>query len=214
VPARRYFRLILAAHPEVEALTGRQWTLPDPQVFFDWASDYDHKMKHEFNIPGYEFLVYLRHHGFPSPLLDWSRSLYVATYFAFARANAERVAVFVYREYGKAGKVTTSSEAEIVELGPYVRGHSRHFLQQSQYTMCKFFHDGDWHFVPHYDVFSGKDPTLDQDHLWKLTAPATERTKVLRILDEHNLNAFSLFQSDEALLETLALRRIEFLNGP
>lgn len=30
--------------------------------------------------PGYEFMIYTRHHGFPSPLLDWSRSPYVALF--------------------------------------------------------------------------------------------------------------------------------------
>ena len=48
-----------------------------------------------------------------------------------------------------------------------------------------------------------------QGFCWKYTIPATERTKVLRILDEHNLNAFSLFGSEESMMETLATR--EFL---
>ena len=38
----------------------------------------------------------------------------------------------------------------------------------------------------------------------------SERTKVLRMLGDHNINAYSLFDSDEALLETLALRRLLF----
>ena len=38
----------------------------------------------------------------------------------------------------------------------------------------------------------------------------SERTKVLRMLDDHNINAYSLFDSAEALLETLALRRLLF----
>lgn len=46
----------------------------------------------------------------------------------------------------------------------------------------------------------------DQDALWKIVIPASERTKVLTRLDKYNLNAFSLFDSEESLMETLAFR--------
>jgi hypothetical protein len=42
--------------------------------------------------------------------------------------------------------------------------------------------------------------------------PGTERVKVLQTLDKYNLNAFSLFQGDEALLETIATRSIDFVD--
>lgn len=31
----------------------------------------------------YGFMTRLRHHGFPSPLLDWPQSPYIAAFFAF-----------------------------------------------------------------------------------------------------------------------------------
>lgn len=63
-----------------------------------------------------------------------------------------------------------------------------------------------WRFVPHETVFGRNNP--EQDVLWKFSIPWTARVKVLKSLDDHNVNAFSLFESDEALLETIALRRL------
>jgi hypothetical protein len=65
-----------------------------------------------------------------------------------------------------------------------------------------------WSYAPHEGVFSRNDP--NQDVLLKFTIPATERIKVLTALDSYNLNAFSLFDSEEALMETMALRHIDF----
>jgi hypothetical protein len=95
----------------------------------------------------------------------------------------------------------------LYRCGPYVRTHRRHVLQQSEYTLCMGF-DDEWRFEK-YDVI------FDQGHrqqgmCWKFTIPASERKKVLRLLDEYNLNAFSLFGSEESLMDTLALRQFSF----
>jgi hypothetical protein len=65
-----------------------------------------------------------------------------------------------------------------------------------------------WQFANHEDVFARNDP--DQDVLWKFNIPWTQRLKVLRLLDSYNLNAFSLFDSEETLIETLAIQELEF----
>jgi hypothetical protein len=45
--------------------------------------------------------------------------------------------------------------------------------------------------------------------LLKMTIPAKERLKVLSYLDKFNLNEFTLFDNEEALLEMLAMRVID-----
>jgi len=49
-----------------------------------------------------------------------------------------------------------------------------------------------------------------QDLLWKFSIPTSEKFKVLRRLDLYNLNAFSLFSSEESLMQTMALREFHF----
>lgn len=202
----RYFRLAATAKPQVESFTGQRWPELDVPELTTWAEKYDSLRFTPF--PQYEYFGYLRHHGFPSPLLDWSASPFVAAFFAFANAKADRVALFVYREHSDSGSKTGSSnDSQIHTLGPYVRTHSRHFLQQSRYSLAAKFDEGRWRFATHDSVF--EKGRVDQDRLWKFTVPATERKKVLQHLDRFNLNAYSLLRDEEALLRTIAFRELE-----
>jgi hypothetical protein len=66
--------------------------------------------------------------------------------------------------------------------------------------------DGELSYARHDDAFAQVDE--GQDELWKFTIPSSERHKALTALDRHNVNAFSLFGSEESLMETIALREI------
>ncbi|WP_054773445.1 FRG domain-containing protein [Methylogaea oryzae] len=88
-----YYHLISKIKPEVEVFTNHIWPNIDVVAIERRLEAYD-SLRLDF-LPVCEYLIYLRHHGFPSPFLDWSRSLYVAAFFAFQKAEADRVAVFV-----------------------------------------------------------------------------------------------------------------------
>lgn len=206
-----YYHLISALKSQVETYSTRKWEIAEPPEMEKVLKDFDGWGLHKFPTQEiYSYMVYLRHHGFPSPLLDWSRSSYIAAFFAFrsgVKPRDGKVSIFAFSEMPERDYVGGNSIPLVRRIGPHVRAHRRHFLQQSDYTMCAIFEDGPWRFANHETVFSLDNKK--QDILWKFNIPWAERTKVLTQLDAYNLNAYSLFESEESLMETLAFRTLE-----
>ena len=202
-----YQTILEIVHKHVATCTGRKWDLNE-EINYERG----------FKLPAYGFMAYLRHNGFPSPLIDWTRSPYIAAFFAFRKLHSianhkEYVSIYVYREYcGTVGKGWLSNEPHVHTLGSTIATDSKHYLQQSEYSFCIKKKSGDkWVYANHEDITPYMiEDTPAQDDLAKYTIPVSEQKKVLKKLDSMNITAYSLFNSEPSLMETLALREIVF----
>lgn len=204
-PKRRwledYYRRMVAAKTVVESLLPRGSAPIDLQTISNALRDQTFFPQ---PLPHYDLLVHLRHHGFPSPFLDWSASPYVASYFAFEQPQGEQVALYVYQEFVGMAKTHAHDAPHLVSFGPFVQTHPRHVLQQAQYTMAASLEAGAWKIAAHEDVFAlGSE---SQDKLLKLVVPSSEASIALDDLDEMNISAYSLFQTEDSLFRTLGRR--------
>ncbi len=199
----RYYRYAYSAKTKVETFTEKDWDVLTPPKYEEWL---DKKDVFDYNnFPAYNYLAYLRHHGFPSPLLDWTDSPYIAIFFAFAECAdmSEQASLYCFLESADIGKLRSSDQPEIYSFGPYAKIHRRHVLQQCQYTICVEL-DQDYNpiYADHERVFCREEGK--QDRLWKFNIPITKRFKILKILNQMNVNAFSLFGSEDSLIETIS----------
>jgi len=201
-----YIRYIARVKPAIEALTSQKFQ-------FAWGNEQEEQTRFMLSrvklLQGqYEFMVYLRHHGFPTPLLDWSRSLYVALYFALCDATeAEPAALYMYIESLGHGKGGVVGSPEISSTGKEGTAHKRHRIQQSDYQACVAKNDHRWFLPKHENVLGG--PSDLSDRLVKVAIDPSANLSVLRALDRMNVNAFSLYGTEEALMRTLAFRELQ-----
>jgi hypothetical protein len=202
----RYYNVISRILSQIETFTDRNWDLPSSQDYVNNLRTYPF-FRDDAVI---SYMQYLRHFGYPSPLLDWTRSPYVAAYFAFRdiASKAKSVAIFQLFVRFDSGDPSDGTYVSVTATPP--RKNKRHYLQQSVYSVCVKEIDDHLCYVSHENPSVVGDDTSGTTFIKKYVLPASERTAALHRLEAYNINSYSLFGTEESLLETLFLRNYNY----
>lgn len=152
-------------------------------------------------LPNQALLCYLRHHGFPSPLLDWTESAYVASFFAYSemRQGASEVSIYVHLPTLDDPSRRQDFKAPVsYALNQRHNPTERHASQKCVQTIAVVVRNDRALMIPY-------EKAGQLSYLAKITMPGFSRKSVLTELSDMNISHYDLFGGADHLARDLWL---------
>ncbi len=176
------------------------------------------RTKHVFNLKDPDengaFYNLVQHHGYPTPLLDWTYSPYVAAFFAYREISNEKAAsapkdetvrVLVFDQ--SLWRTDLNQILLLIRSFPYVSvgefiaiENERMIPQQAASTITN---------VDDIETYIRSYETATKKYLWAIDLPVRERRDVVRELSYMGITAGSLFPGLDGACEELKERNFE-----
>ena len=197
-----YYRIVKEIQPKIAQFTGQKWE----DVSEDASAKFWDCIEKDLDIPNYDYLVHLRHCGFPSPLLDWSKSPYVALYFACStELENDGALYFLYKSRNEQSMRGPDFEyRKIVIFSDHVITHGRHFNQLARYSLAVASRPS----MPQYLMVSHAQEVsplqISPSFIFKVLISSNLKQEVLQKLNSFNINYFTIFGGEDGLIHSLA----------
>lgn len=173
----------------------KMWINDDVNMlFYSLAERVNYPLQLEKRDHNGAFWSILQHHGYPTPMLDWSYSPFVAAFFALQDVKPEQERLprmFIFdlaawnERYGRQSFIVDDAPEQLVALESMLVGNPRSAPQQALFTVVN---------VADIESFiKGREARDGQTYLTVCDFPLSDRPQILRELEMMGITYGSLF---------------------